>query len=52
MLLGFLDSPERWKDHMRRYTNALTTQMVFGFRTVDINDKNMHSLFEVNYFQS
>ncbi|KAL1602337.1 hypothetical protein SLS60_005753 [Paraconiothyrium brasiliense] len=46
MLLGFLESPERWVDHMRRYTNALTTQMVFGFRTVDINDVNMHKLFE------
>ncbi|KAK7180398.1 hypothetical protein DPSP01_001825 [Paraphaeosphaeria sporulosa] len=46
MLLGFLDSPARWVDHMRRYTNALTTQMVFGFRTVSIDDENMHTLFE------
>jgi hypothetical protein len=48
MLLGFLDSPGRWVDHVRRYTNALTTQMVFGFRTVSIDDKNMHTLFEVS----
>ncbi|KAJ4348841.1 uncharacterized protein N0V89_010219 [Didymosphaeria variabile] len=51
MLLGFLESPERWVDHMRRYTNALTTQMVFGFRTVDINDGDMHRLFEVRFFE-
>ena len=47
MLLGFLDNPTRWVDHLRRYTNALTTQIAFGFRTTDINDKNMHTLFEV-----
>ncbi|KAF2443306.1 cytochrome P450 [Karstenula rhodostoma CBS 690.94] len=46
MLLGFLESPGRWVDHIRRYTNALTTQMVFGFRTVSIDDENMHTLFE------
>lgn len=46
MLLGFLDQPDRWIDHIRRYTNALTTQMIFGFRTTNINDKNMHTLFE------
>ncbi|KAJ4289855.1 hypothetical protein N0V90_011187 [Kalmusia sp. IMI 367209] len=46
MLLGFLEQPNRWRDHIRRYTNALTTQIIFGFRTIDINDKNMHALFE------
>lgn len=47
MLMGFLESPGRWVDHIRRYTNALTTQMVFGFRTVSIDDENMHTLFKV-----
>ncbi|KAF2195125.1 cytochrome P450 [Zopfia rhizophila CBS 207.26] len=45
MLLGFLERPERWQDHLRRYTNSLTTQMVFGFRTTDLDDPKLHQLF-------
>ncbi|KAF2114283.1 cytochrome P450 [Lophiotrema nucula] len=46
LLLGFLEHPERWDSHLRRYTNSLTTQMVFGFRTTNINDARMHQLFD------
>lgn len=48
MLLGFLERPDRWDAHLRRYTNSLTTQMVFGFRTTDIDDAKMHQLFDVS----
>lgn len=47
MLSGFLDQPDRFIDHIRRYTNSLTTQMVFGFRTTSINDTKLIHLYEV-----
>jgi hypothetical protein len=47
MILGFLDEPARWKDHLRRYTFSLTTQMIFGFRCTSIDDPKMHQLFDV-----
>ncbi|PSN66267.1 cytochrome P450 [Corynespora cassiicola Philippines] len=46
MLLDLLERPNRWKDHLRRYTNSLTTQMVFGFRTQDVDDPKMHQLYD------
>lgn len=46
MLCGILDEPRLFADHIRRFTNSLTTQMVFGFRTVDINDENLHKLYD------
>ncbi|KAI5922679.1 cytochrome P450 [Camillea tinctor] len=45
MLLGFLETPSLFVDHIRRYTNSLTTQMVFGFRTTDINDPKLKQLY-------
>ncbi|KAJ3545430.1 hypothetical protein NM208_g2508 [Fusarium decemcellulare] len=46
MLCGLLDQPEAFIDHIRRYTNSLTTQMVFGFRTLSIDDPKLKQLFE------
>ena len=46
MLTGFLDQPDLFVDHLRRYTNSLTTQMVFGFRTISIDDPKLKQLFE------
>lgn len=46
MLAGFLEKPDRWDAHLRRYSNSLTTQMVFGFRNIDIDDKKMHQLYK------
>ncbi|KAF1949794.1 cytochrome P450 [Byssothecium circinans] len=45
MLLGFLETPDLFIDHIRRYTNSLTTQMVFGFRTTSIDDPKLKQLF-------
>ncbi|PQE33784.1 cytochrome P450 protein [Rutstroemia sp. NJR-2017a WRK4] len=46
MLCGFLEQPNLFVDHIRRYTNSLTTQMVFGFRTISIQDPKLVQLFE------
>lgn len=45
MLCGFLDQPEHFVDHIRRFTNSLMTQMVYGFRTTSIHDKKLQQLF-------
>jgi hypothetical protein len=47
MLLGLLDQPTEFVDHLRRYSNSLTTQMVYGFRTPNIDDPKLKQLFEV-----
>lgn len=48
MLCGFLDEPNEFVGHIRRYTNSLTTQMVFGFRTLSMNDPKLIQLFDVS----
>lgn len=45
MLSGFLDEPSLFIDHIRRFTNSLTTQMVFGFRTTSIHDEKLKKLY-------
>lgn len=45
MLLALLDDPVRFLDHIRRYTNSLTTQMIFGFRTIDPDDPRLKQLY-------
>lgn len=46
MLSGILNEPQLFGDHIRRFTNSLTTQMVFGFRTIDIHDEKLKRLYE------
>jgi hypothetical protein len=48
MLVGLLESPDLFIDHIRRYTNSLTTQMIFGFRTTSIDDPKLVQLFSVS----
>ncbi|KAH7397323.1 cytochrome P450 [Pyrenochaeta sp. MPI-SDFR-AT-0127] len=45
MLVSFLEAPNLFIDHIRRYTNSLTTQMVFGFRTTSNQDPKLKQLF-------
>lgn len=45
MLSGFLEQPEEFTAHIRRFTNSVTTQMVFGFRTISIHDKRLLQLY-------
>ena len=50
MLMGFLDSPHDFINHIRRYTTSLTTQMTFGYRTPTSDDPNLLEMFEVLVF--
>ncbi|KAL9622082.1 MAG: hypothetical protein Q9160_003581 [Pyrenula sp. 1 TL-2023] len=47
MLLGFLESPNEFINHLRRYTASLTTQMTFGFRTTTIHEPRFKEAFEI-----
>lgn len=46
MLYELLTQPNDFVKHIRRYTNALTTSMVFGWRTPTYEDEKMKQLFE------
>lgn len=45
MLFNFLESPEHFEDHIRRYTHSLTTQMIYGFRTSKNDDPRLKKLY-------
>jgi hypothetical protein len=47
MLLDFLETPVNFREHIRRYTNSLITQIVFGFRTPTKDDPKLKQLVEV-----
>lgn len=47
MLLGFLDTPGDFVEHLRRYTASLTTQMTFGKRTTSVHDTRFTKAFDV-----
>jgi len=51
MLVEMLEDPDLFVGHIRRYTNSLTTQMVFGFRTISLTDPKLIQLFDVGYLQ-
>jgi cytochrome P450 len=46
MLYEILVKPDDFQKHIRRYANALTTTMVFGWRTPTYEDTKMKQLFE------
>ncbi|KAI1390013.1 cytochrome P450 [Hypoxylon trugodes] len=46
MLLGLLDHPDQFYAQSRRYSNALTTQILFGFRTTSVDDPKFVQLFQ------
>jgi cytochrome P450 len=46
MLFELFDRPDDFVKHIRRYANALTTTMVFGWRTPTYEDEKMKQLFE------
>ncbi|BCR86202.1 cytochrome P450 [Aspergillus chevalieri] len=47
MLLDFLEKPESFIEHMRRFSASLTTQMTFGFRTTTIHDPRFKESFDI-----
>ncbi|KAK5937706.1 hypothetical protein PMZ80_009835 [Knufia obscura] len=46
MLYEMLQQPDRFLQNIRRYSNALTTTMVFGWRTPTYEDAAMKQLFD------
>ncbi|KAH8431937.1 cytochrome P450 [Aspergillus melleus] len=46
MLYEFLTRPDGFLNHIRRYSNALTTTMVYGWRTPTYEDPKIKQLFE------
>jgi hypothetical protein len=46
MLFELLTQPEDFLKHIRRYSNALTTTMIFGWRTPTYEDQKMMQLFD------
>ncbi|KAL5320098.1 hypothetical protein ACEPPN_013160 [Leptodophora sp. 'Broadleaf-Isolate-01'] len=46
MMVAFLDEPNDFFKHVRRYTTSLTTQMVYGYRTTSKNDVRLLQFFE------
>ncbi|KAI5918414.1 cytochrome P450 [Camillea tinctor] len=47
MLLGFLESPNDFISHLRRFSASLTTQMTFGFRTTSIHNPEFKEAFDI-----
>lgn len=45
MLAELLEQPDSFVDHIKRYTDSLTTQMVFGYRTVSKDEEHVKELF-------
>lgn len=46
MLHDILTTPNDFLQHIRRYSNALTTSMVFGWRTASYQDAAIQQLFD------
>lgn len=46
MLHEILDHPEGLLESLQRYSNSLTTQMTFGWRTISNQDPKLEILFE------
>lgn len=46
LLADFLDSPESFEDHIKRYTYSQTTQVVFGFRTISVEDPKLKQFYK------
>ncbi|KAI0537942.1 cytochrome P450 [Xylaria digitata] len=44
MLLGFLEQPSQFFNHIQRYSNSISTQITYGFRTIDIHDPKLEQL--------
>ncbi len=47
MLVGFLERPDQFISHLKRFTTSFATQMVFGHRTPSEDDLFMKKLFHV-----
>lgn len=46
LLCGLLDKPDSFFDHIHRYANSVTTQLVFGWRAPTADDPRVKQLFD------
>ncbi|PSN67689.1 cytochrome P450 [Corynespora cassiicola Philippines] len=46
-LVDLLDNPAAHKRHIQRYSNAVTCQMVYGFRTTSWEDPKLQSVVQI-----
>ncbi len=47
MLVDILDAPAQHKRHIQRYSNSVTCQMVYGFRTTAWSDPKLQSVVSI-----
>ncbi len=47
MLLGLLDEPKEYVNHLWRYSYSLTTQIVYGWRNESIHDPRLQQVIKV-----
>ncbi|KAI0873260.1 cytochrome P450 [Hypoxylon argillaceum] len=47
MLVDILDSPDHYETHIQRYSNSVTCQMVYGFRTTSWSDPKLQSVVSI-----
>lgn len=46
MLADLIDSPQDFVGHIRRYTDSVTTQMIFGYRAVHKDEAHIKEFFD------
>ncbi|KIX97064.1 uncharacterized protein Z520_07178 [Fonsecaea multimorphosa CBS 102226] len=46
MLVNLLDRPEEFETHIKLFTHALTTQIIFGFRFTSVEDPKFQQLYQ------
>lgn len=49
LLVDLIDQPKLFREHIRRYTSSLVTQIVFGFRTARHDDPKLQQLISVRW---
>ncbi|KAI3333014.1 cytochrome P450 [Ustulina deusta] len=47
MLVDMLDSPGHYERHIQRYSNSVTCQMVYGFRTTSWSDPRLQTVVSI-----
>ncbi|PHH61211.1 hypothetical protein CDD81_692 [Ophiocordyceps australis] len=47
LLIGMLERPDQFVNHLRRFTTSLTTQMTFGFRITDESGPTIQRMSDI-----
>ncbi|OQV08527.1 hypothetical protein CLAIMM_12785 [Cladophialophora immunda] len=46
MLVNLLDRPDDYENHIKLFTHALTTQIIYGFRFTSVDDPKFQQLYQ------